>query len=314
MGLSGLYIPRTVNSNLLIEWNGQKLGSFMYQTLTPLKRPVTLDVGNTKITWGDGSKLALFAGPDIVEDEGLVMETAQEISRVTKALDIPWILKCSYDKANRQSLDSFRGPGTDQALASLAKVKSKIGCLLLTDVHETVQVPKVAEVADVIQIPAFLCRQTDLVVTAARAGKVLHIKKGQFLAPWDMGSVVKKAVAAGNDRVLLCERGTTFGYNRLINDMTGLVEMRKLGYPVIMDATHSTQLPGAAGESSGGRSEMVGPLARAAVAVGVDGLFLEVHPNPKAALCDGPTSLALADLEPLLRHLKILWQSHRDLH
>ncbi len=276
----------------------------------PLRKPVVLEAAGHKITWGDNKQWALFAGPDIVEDEGMVTEVATEISKITKRLGIPWILKCSFDKANRQSIGSFRGPGMKEAFDVFARIKSKVGCLLLTDVHETIQVPQVAEIADVIQIPAFLSRQTDLVVAAAKSGKVLHIKKGQFLAPWDMGSVVKKAQAAGNDRVLLCERGTTFGYNRLINDMTGLVEMRKLGCPVIMDVTHSTQLPGATGESSGGRSEMVPPLARAALAVGVDGIFMEVHPDPAKALCDGPTSLALEKLEPLLKNLQLIWGTH----
>ncbi|MBX3021235.1 MAG: 3-deoxy-8-phosphooctulonate synthase [Bdellovibrionales bacterium] len=282
----------------------------MSPSLSPLANPVTLDVGGQKITWGDCSNWVLFAGPDIIEDDGLVLETAQEISRITKRLGIPWILKCSYDKANRQSVGSFRGPGVDSALTSLARIKAKVGCGLLTDVHETIQIPQVAEVADVIQIPAFLSRQTDLVIATAKTGKVMHIKKGQFLAPWDMKSIVKKAVSAGNDRVLLCERGTTFGYNRLINDMTGLVEMRNLGHPVVMDATHSTQLPGATGESSGGRGDMVPALARAAMAVGVDGLFMEVHPDPTKALCDGPTSLKLGNLEPLLNQLTAIWKTH----
>lgn len=277
---------------------------------TPLARPVTLKSGSHQITWGDGKNFVLFAGPDIIEDEGLVRETAQEIKKVTTELGVPWILKCSYDKANRQSLGSFRGPGVDAALKSLAKIKADTGALLLTDVHETIQVPAVAEIADVIQIPAFLSRQTDLLVEAARTGRVLHIKKGQFLAPWDLGAITKKAVQSGNSDLLLCERGTSFGYNRLINDMTGLVEMRRLGFPVIMDVTHSTQLPGATGESSGGRSEMIAPLARAALAVGVDGLFLEAHPNPEKALCDGPTSLPLKDLRPLLTQLKKVWAIH----
>lgn len=275
-----------------------------------LANPVEMKVGPTTITWGDCKNFVLFAGPDIVEDEGLVLEVAQEMKKITSRLGIPWILKCSYDKANRQSGGSFRGPGVDDALSILARIKAKVGCLLLTDVHETIQVDAVAEVADVIQIPAFLCRQTDLLVKAAKAGKVLHIKKGQFLAPWDMKPIVQKAVDAGNKRVLLCERGTTFGYNRLINDMTGLVEMRNLGYPVIMDCTHSTQLPGAMGGSSGGRRDMVWALARAAVAVGVDGIFLETHPNPDKALCDGPTSAPLATVEPMLRNLQAIWRTH----
>ena len=263
-------------------------------------------------TWGDGKNFVLFAGPDIIEDEGMVLEVGNEIQRVTKAMGIPWILKCSFDKANRQSAKSFRGPGEKSALKSLDKIKSKIGCALLTDIHETIQVAPTAEVADVLQIPAFLSRQTDLLVEAAQTGKVLHIKKGQFLAPWDMKSIAQKAVDAGNSKLLLCERGTTFGYNRLINDMTGLVEMRKLGFPVIMDCTHSTQLPGAGGDSSGGRREMVPVLARAAMAVGVDGIFLETHPNPDAALCDGPTSLPLKELEGFLRTLQQIGVIHHQ--
>lgn len=269
----------------------------------PLERPVSMKFGNQEITWGTGRGFVLMAGPDIIEDEGLVLEVGQELKRITSELSIPWILKCSYDKANRQSAKNFRGPGVDKALKMLAQIKTKIDCPLLTDVHETTQVPAVAEVADVVQIPAFLCRQTDLVVEAAKTGKVIHIKKGQFMAPWDMGAVVQKAVNAGNDRVLLCERGTTFGYNRLVNDMTGLAEMRKFGYPVVMDITHSTQLPGATGNSSGGRSEMAPLLARAAVAVGVDGIFLETHPNPERALCDGPTSIKLDSVRGLLKDL-----------
>lgn len=279
----------------------------------PLRETVELNVsGGKKITWGDCKNFVLFAGPDIIEDEGMVLETGKEIQRVTNKLGIPWILKCSFDKANRQSIKSFRGPGVGNALKSLQKIKSQINAPLLTDVHETTQVEGVAEVADVIQIPAFLSRQTDLLVAAAQTNKVLHIKKGQFLAPWDMKSVAQKAIEAGNKQILLCERGTTFGYNRLINDMTGLVEMRRLGFPVIMDVTHSTQLPGATGESSGGRSDMVPALARAAIAVGVDGIFLETHPNPDKALCDGPTSLPLKNLESLLTHLQKIFQTHSN--
>lgn len=276
----------------------------------PLAKPVVLKTPQGEITWGDGKNFVLFAGPDIIEDEGMVLETGKEIQRVTRALGIPWILKCSFDKANRQSAASFRGPGVNSALRSLEKIKGELNCALLTDVHETVQVQETAEVADVMQIPAFLSRQTDLLVETAKTGKVIHIKKGQFLAPWDMKAIAAKAVNAGNDKILLCERGTTFGYNRLINDMTGLVEMRRLGFPVIMDCTHSTQLPGATGESSGGRGDMVWPLARAAMAVGVDGIFLETHPNPEKALCDGPTSLPLKNLETVLTNLKKIFTTH----
>ncbi|MBC7741367.1 MAG: 3-deoxy-8-phosphooctulonate synthase [Bdellovibrionaceae bacterium] len=283
----------------------------MKTEFTPLTKTVSMDTPAGKITWGDAKNFVLFAGPDIIEDEGMVIETGHEIKRVTQQLGIPWILKCSFDKANRQSAKSFRGPGMSSALASLDKIKSKLGCALLTDVHETIQVEETARYAEVIQIPAFLSRQTDLMIAAAKTGRVLHIKKGQFLAPWDMKSIAKKATDAGNDKVLLCERGTTFGYNRLINDMTGLVEMRRLGFPVIMDCTHSTQLPGATGESSGGRADMVWPLARAAMAIGVDGIFLETHPNPAEALCDGPTSLPLKDLEPFLRNIQLILKTHQ---
>jgi len=275
-----------------------------------LEKPVTMSHPSGEFTWGDGKSFVLFAGPDIIEDEGMVLETGREIQRVCKNLGISWVLKCSFDKANRQSATSFRGPGVKSALQSLDDIKSKLNCPLLTDVHETIQVEETAKVADVIQIPAFLSRQTDLMVAAAKTGKVIHIKKGQFLAPWDMKAIAQKAVAAGNSKILLCERGTTFGYNRLINDMTGLVEMRRLGFPVVMDCTHSTQLPGATGESSGGRGDMVWPLARAAMAVGVDGIFIETHPNPAKALCDGPTSLPLRQLETLLKNLIAIQKTH----
>lgn len=276
----------------------------------PLTNTVKLNTTYGSYEWGNGKNFVLFAGPDIIESDEMVIEVAQELKKVTTDLGIPWILKCSFDKANRQSSQSFRGPGMAAALASLDKIKSKVGCALITDVHETWQVNPVAEVAEVIQIPAFLSRQTDLMVEAAKTGRVIHIKKGQFLAPWDMGAIAQKAVSAGNSNLLLCERGTSFGYNRLINDMTGLVEMRRLGFPVVMDCTHSTQLPGATGSSSGGRADMIWPLARAAVAVGVDGLFVETHPNPKEALCDGPTSVPLKDLAPMLKNLKSILATH----
>lgn len=284
----------------------------MKTEFSPLSKTVSLKTHDKTITWGDGKSFVLFAGPDIIEDEGMVTETGLEIKRITDSLGIPWILKCSFDKANRQSAKSFRGPGMKSALDSLDRIKSKIGCALITDVHETIQVAETAQYAEVIQIPAFLSRQTDLLVEAAKTQRVIHIKKGQFLAPWDMKAIAQKAVQAGNDKLLLCERGTTFGYNRLINDMTGLVEMRRLGFPVIMDCTHSTQLPGATGESSGGRGDMVWPLARAAVAVGVDGIFVETHPNPAEALCDGPTSLPLKNLEGFLKNLQTIFKTHQQ--
>lgn len=275
-----------------------------------LKEPISFQYQGQTYEWGSGKNWVLFAGPDIIEDEGMVIEVAQELKRITTQMKIPWILKCSFDKANRQSLESFRGPGMKKALDSLSRIKSKVGCPILTDVHETIQVEAVSEVAEVMQIPAFLCRQTDLVVEVAKTGRVMHIKKGQFMAPSDMASIVKKAEAAGNKKVLLCERGTTFGYHRLINDMTGLVEMRSTGKPVIMDITHSTQLPGAASGKSGGRREMAPVLARAAMAVGVDGIFVETHPNPDEALCDGPTSMPLNQMADLITQIQRIWLTH----
>jgi 2-dehydro-3-deoxyphosphooctonate aldolase (KDO 8-P synthase) len=278
----------------------------------PLAKTVQLKTSTQTITWGDCKQWALFAGPDIVEDEGLVLEIGQELKKLTTEYGVPWILKCSFDKANRTSGKSFRGHGVKEGLDILARVKGKLGCPVLTDVHETIQMDAVADVADVIQIPAFLSRQTDLLIAAAQTQKVIHIKKGQFLAPWDMKSVVDKMKSAGNEKILLCERGTTFGYNRLVNDMIGLVDMRSLGVPVIMDASHSTQLPGASGEASGGRSEMIPVLAKAAMAVGVDGLFIETHPRPDQALCDGPSSLPLHEMGDLLKTLNQLWKTHQS--
>lgn len=280
--------------------------------MKPVKNVVTLNFNGRNYTWGDCKNWVLFAGPDIIEDEGLVLESAQELKRITQAHGVPWIFKCSFDKANRTSGKSFRGHGIEKGLGILQKLRSKVDCPVITDVHETSQVAAVAEVADVIQIPAFLSRQTDLLYAVADTGKVVHIKKGQFLAPWDMASPVEKMVSRNNKNLLLCERGTTFGYNRLINDMTGLVDMRSLGFPVIMDASHSTQLPGASGTSSDGRASMIPVLARAAMAVGVDGLFIETHPRPDQALCDGPSSLPLAEMDGLLKTLNQIWSIHRE--
>jgi 2-dehydro-3-deoxyphosphooctonate aldolase (KDO 8-P synthase) len=271
--------------------------------LKSLSKPVTLSTPYGNFSWGDGQGFVLFAGPDIFEGEGLVTEVATEMKRITQRLGIPWILKCSYDKANRTSGKSFRGIGRQEALKGLARVKAKVGCALVSDVHSISEIEEASEVVDVLQIPAFLCRQTDLLVAAAKTQKVLHIKKGQFLAPWDMKNVAAKCVEAGNSKVLFCERGTTFGYNRLINDMTGLVHMRELGFPVVMDATHSVQLPSGQGDSSGGLREMIPVVARAAAAVGVDGFFFETHPNPDQALCDGPNSLHLSQMESVLKSL-----------
>ncbi len=275
--------------------------------LNALVKTVTLEGAHGKRVWGDAKQWVLFAGPDILENEGMVLEVAQELKKITTNLGIPWVLKCSYDKANRQSSKSFRGIGDAEAIKTLAKIKDKVGCYLVTDVHDVAQIPAMKDIADVIQIPAFLCRQTDLVQAVARTGKVMNIKKGQFMAPWDMGAIVEKAREVGGTKVLLCERGSSFGYNRLVNDMTALPEMRKFGCPVIMDATHSVQLPGGLGTSSGGRREMIEVLARAAMAVGVDGVFFETHPDPDKALCDGPNSIALKDMPRILHELQKIW-------
>jgi 2-dehydro-3-deoxyphosphooctonate aldolase (KDO 8-P synthase) len=276
--------------------------------LKPHSNPVTLDAPSGPITWGKADQWVLFAGPDSFESEGMVTEVAQELKRITTELGIPWVLKCSFDKANRTSGSSFRGLGIDEALKGLARVKAKVGCALVTDVHETIQCERTAEFAEVLQIPAFLSRQTDLLQAAAKTGRVIHVKKGQFMAPWDMAQAVQKCRAAGNDKILLCERGTSFGYNRLINDMTGLVEMRKFA-PVVMDATHSVQLPSGQGGSSGGLREMIPVVARAAMAVGVDGVFMETHPKPEEALVDGPNSLHLKDMRGLLEQLQRVWKA-----
>lgn len=272
----------------------------------PLQNTVELKTPSKTFTWGNAKGFILMAGPDIFEDFAIVKETATELKKITDELQIPWIFKCSFDKANRQSAKSFRGPGMKEALKGLEKIKGELNCAVVTDVHDITQIEETCAVADVLQIPAFLSRQTDLVQNAAKTGKVINIKKGQFLAPWDMKSIADKCVAIGNSKVLLCERGTSFGYNRLVVDIPGLHEMRKSGFPVVMDATHSAQLPGTAagGTASGGNKEAIAILARAAVAAGVDGLFLETHPNPEKALCDGPIAWPLGKMKSFLSDLK----------
>jgi len=255
------------------------------------------------ITIGGGNPLVLVAGPCVIEGEELVLSVAQGLREISRDLDIPLIFKASYDKANRTSISSPRGPGLTEGLRILGRIKKEVGLPVLSDCHSVSEVPQAAEVLDVIQIPAFLCRQTDLLVEAARTGRPVNVKKGQFLAPWDMAHVVEKITSTGNEQILLTERGTSFGYNNLVNDMKALPLMRGLGYPVIYDATHSVQLPGGAGKVSGGNREYVPYLARAAVGAGVDGVFLEVHPNPEQALSDGANSLELETLSPLLQQL-----------
>jgi 2-dehydro-3-deoxyphosphooctonate aldolase (KDO 8-P synthase) len=248
----------------------------------------------------------LIAGPCVVESEALVFEVAGRMQEITAALGIPYIFKASYDKANRTSHESYRGPGLDQGLKLLEKVRAQLKLPVLTDVHEDTPLAEVASVVDVLQTPAFLCRQTNFIQNVARQGKPVNIKKAQFLAPWDMANVVAKARATGNDQIMVCERGTSFGYNYLVSDMRSLVVMRETGCPVVFDATHSVQMPGGQGSSSGGQREFVAPLARAAVAVGIAGLFMETHPRPEEALSDGPNSWRLADMPALLETLKAL--------
>ncbi|MHB1229923.1 MAG: 3-deoxy-8-phosphooctulonate synthase [Halothiobacillus sp.] len=247
--------------------------------------------------------LFLIAGPCVIESETLAQETAGALKEMAAALGIPFIYKSSFDKANRSSGASFRGPGLEQGLAILERVKTVIGVPVLTDVHEDTPLNEVAAVVDVLQTPAFLCRQTNFIQNVARQGKPVNIKKGQFLAPWDMRNVVDKARAVGNDQIMICERGASFGYNNLVSDMRSLAVMRQTGAPVVFDATHSVQLPGGQGASSGGQREFVPVLARAAVAAGIAGLFMETHPDPSKALSDGPNAWPLDQMAELLHTL-----------
>lgn len=248
--------------------------------------------------------LVLIGGPCAIESEKLVLTVARQLSSLAHTLKIPYIFKASYDKANRSSIRSFRGIGFREGLAILKQVKKQFHCPVLTDVHQASDVEAVAEVVDVLQIPAFLCRQTDLLLACGNSGKVVNVKKGQFMAPWDMEHVIRKIESTGNRRILLTERGVSFGYNNLVVDMRSLEIMKKWGYPVIYDSTHSVQLPGALGGASGGQREFVAPLSRAAVAIGIAGLFAEIHPHPDQALSDGPNSFKLHEVRPWLKILK----------
>jgi len=260
-----------------------------------------VSVGN--VIFGGNRPLVLIAGPCAIENEDLTLRIAAYLKELTSSLGIGLVFKASYDKANRTSVDAFRGPGMEEGLRILGRVKREFELPVISDVHDISQVAPAAKVLDIIQIPAFLSRQTDLLVAAARTGKVVNVKKGQFLAPWDMKNAVGKIEAGGNRNILLTERGASFGYNNLVTDMRSLVIMRETGCPVIFDATHSVQLPGGAGTASGGQRQYVGALSRAAVATGIDGLFWEVHENPDQALCDGPNSLPLGDLPSMLRQM-----------
>jgi len=259
-------------------------------------------IGDVEV--GAGRPVAVIAGPCVIESKESALKHAARLKEAADRAGVPYIFKSSFDKANRSSLKSYRGPGLHVGLEILAEVKKTIGVPVLTDIHEKEQVAPAREVIDILQIPAFLCRQTDFVLAVARADKVVNVKKGQFLAPWDMANVVQKIVSTGNERILLTERGVSFGYNNLVSDMRALVVMRELGYPVVFDATHSLQLPGGLGDASGGERRYIPYLARAAVATGVDLLFMEVHEDPEHALSDGPNSLPLADFESLLRSVK----------
>ena len=250
----------------------------------------------------------LIAGPCVIENEQIVLDTAYQVAEIARAAGFPYLFKSSYDKANRSSINSYRGPGIQEGLAILQKVKEQVQVPVLTDVHSVEEVRQAAQVVDVVQIPAFLCRQTDLLVAAAQTGKTVNVKKGQFLSPWDMSNVVKKLEESGTRRIVLTERGFSFGYNNLAVDMRALPVLKGLGYPVVFDVTHSVQLPGGGGTHSSGQREFIAPLARAAAAAGCDGFFMEVHPNPDQALSDGATMVPLNKLKVLLEELKRICQ------
>jgi 2-dehydro-3-deoxyphosphooctonate aldolase (KDO 8-P synthase) len=262
------------------------------------------EIGSVRI--GGGSPLVVIAGPCVIESEEHAAFVAGRLRDLSRELGLPLIFKASYDKANRSSLGSYRGPGLEEGLRILGAIKKATGLAVLTDVHEVSQVEPAAEVCDVLQVPAFLCRQTDLLLAVGRSGRAVNVKKGQFLSPWEMANVVEKVASTGNERILVTERGTMFGYQNLVVDMRSLAILGKLGCPVIFDATHSVQLPGGERSRSGGQPEYIEPLSRAAAAVGVDGVFVEVHENPSAALSDGTNALPLDDFGPLARKLMSL--------
>lgn len=269
------------------------------------------NIGSTKLG-GDGP-FTFIAGPCVIEDYGLTLEIATELKKVCENLSIPYIFKASYDKANRSSINAFRGPGITDGLNILSRIKIELDVPVISDIHDISQIEPAAEILDCIQIPAFLCRQTDLLVAAGNSGKAINVKKGQFMAPWDMKNVLEKLQSTGNTRISMTERGASFGYNNLVVDMRSLVLMRSYGAPVIFDATHSVQLPGGQGTSSGGQREFVMPLTRAAIATGIDGLFWEVHPSPAEARCDGPNSIPLSDIENNLKELLALHNTVQGL-
>lgn len=265
---------------------------------------------NEEIVFGDrNNPFVLLAGPCVLEERDRMLMIAEKIKKITTRLDIPYVFKSSFDKANRSSIDSYRGPGIKEGLKILEEIKDRFSLPVITDIHLPSQAQEAKDVVDIIQIPAFLSRQTDLLTAAGKTGKVVNVKKGQFLAPADMEQVVKKIEDTGNEKILLTERGTVFGYNNLVVDMRSLVIMGQTGYPVVFDATHSVQLPGGAGDSSGGKRELAFPLARAAAGIGVEAFFMEVHDRPEEALCDGPNMIRLNDLEDILERLKSISSS-----
>ncbi len=264
----------------------------------------TKEVHVNSVTIGGNRSLVLVAGPCVIEGEEVTLRIAKRTKEIASRVGVDLIFKSSYDKANRSSIHSYRGPGLDEGLRVLRRVREELDLPLLSDVHRSEEIEKASTLLDVIQIPAFLCRQTDLILEAAKTGKPINIKKGPFLAPWDIRNVIEKVTSTGNDNLLLTERGTSFGYNNLVSDMRSLAIMRSFGYPIIYDATHSVQLPGAGGDRSGGQRELVPQLARAATATGIDALFIEVHEDPSRALCDGLNSVSLDGIESLLTQVK----------
>ncbi|MGA7855031.1 MAG: 3-deoxy-8-phosphooctulonate synthase [Candidatus Acidiferrales bacterium] len=266
-----------------------------------MESPRTFSAG--KIRFGGDAPLFLIAGPCVIESEAHAMRMAERLGEITSELGIPFIFKASYDKANRSSLDSFRGPQLEEGLRILGEIKKCTGLPVLTDVHDISQIGPAAEVCDILQIPAFLCRQTDLLLAAGRTGRVVNVKKGQFLSPWEIGNAAEKIASTGNEKIILTERGSSFGYQNLVVDMRSFPIMRKFGYPIVFDVTHSVQLPGGAGKSSAGQPEFIEPLARAGAAVGLDGIFLEVHDNPSQALSDGANALPLGQFRALLQKI-----------
>jgi 2-dehydro-3-deoxyphosphooctonate aldolase (KDO 8-P synthase) len=276
-----------------------------------VRPPVSFAVG--PIQFGSGAPLFLIAGPCVIESEAHATSMAEQLAKIAAATRVPLIFKASYDKANRSSAASYRGPGLKEGLRILAAIRKRTGLPVLTDVHEVAHVAPAAEVCDVLQIPAFLSRQTDLLVAVGRSGRVANIKKGQFLSPWDIGNAAEKVAGTGNHKIILTERGSSFGYRNLVVDMRGFPVMRRLGYPVVFDVTHSVQLPGGEGKSSGGQPEFIEPLARAGAAIGVEGLFLEVHDSPAKALSDGTNALALGKLQPMLERILRIAALTREL-